>query len=85
MYDSDDFDAEMDIDREGLNEYLGFNPESQDDYDPCDGCLGEDCICCEVYLERRQYELRNLQICPRCKDVLGLRGLGTEQGGRYPL
>ncbi len=28
-------------------------------YDPCRGCSGEDCVCCEVYLERRadaQYE-----------------------------
>lgn len=47
----DDYELDM---MEAEQEYLGFSPKkSRDDYDPCDGCGGEDCVCCEVYLERR--------------------------------
>lgn len=47
----DDYELDM---MEAENEYLGFSPETdRDDYNPCDGCSGEDCICCSVYLEQR--------------------------------
>jgi hypothetical protein len=26
-------------------------------YNPCEGCSGEDCVCCEVYLENRENQL----------------------------
>jgi len=26
--------------------------EEDDEYNPCDGCGGEDCVCCGVYVER---------------------------------
>jgi hypothetical protein len=47
----DEYELDM---MEAENEYLGFSPkESQSSYDPCEHCSGEDCMCCEVYLEMR--------------------------------